>query len=670
MKDQLRVSNPPAKPVLIWDGECHFCRLWIERWRSVTGDEVEYAPSQEVARRFPEIQQEQFQHSVVYIDKTGAVFVAAAAVYRSLHSRRSKKWLWWSYQNVPGFAAVSELAYRVIAANRPFASAMTRLLWGKDVRPPTYFCARRCFLSALGLIYLIAFISLWIQIDGLVGTKGIIPIEIYLADAKAQLGLAALSVLPTLCWISSTNAFLHFLCGGGVVLSLLLIFRIAPAISAGLLFIVYLSLAVAGQNFLSFQWDILLLETGFLAIFFAPWQLWPRRIPVAAAVSAGADSATASDRAANRTDSSRGEPATTTEGPVSSVALFLLKFLLFKLMFMSGMVKLTSGDNCWGWADHSLRWSALTALDYHYWTQPLPTIFAWFADKHPEWFKQFSVAFCLTVEIIVPFFIWAPRRLRLIAAALLIFLQLAIAITGNYCFFNLLTITLCLLLIDDGSVDAIVRRGSRAPAVAASLREACTFRAGKRLQIANFAGIAVVIFTVPLNLWLCYTAIKPEAKWPKWLESTYIRIEPFRIVNGYGVFRVMTKERPEIEVQGSGDGVDWIAYEFKWKPGDVNRPPRWCAPHQPRLDWQMWFAALGGPRQEQWFENFVVRLLQNEPSVTALLARNPFPNKPPVYIRAILFKYQFTTAEERRRTGAWWKRREVGEFFPEASLRR
>ena len=640
MKDQLRVSNPPPKPLLIWDGECHFCRRWIERWRVITGPEIDYEPYQEVAERFPDIPREQFQRSVVYIDRNGQVFVAAAAVYRSLRCSRSKKWLWWSYQRVPGFAAVSELAYRVIARNRPFASTMTRLLWGKDVRPPTYFWARRWFLSALGLTYLIAFISLWTQIDGLVGTKGIIPFEIYLANAKAQIGLRAVSVLPTLCWISSSNSFLHFLCGGGVVLSVLLIVRVAPAISAALLFVFYLSLTVAGQNFLSFQWDILLLETGFLAIFFAPWQLWPKENPGSAI------------------------PATA----VSSVALFLLKFLLFKLMFMSGVVKLTSGDNCWGWVDHSFHWNALTALDYHYWTQPLPTVFAWFADKHSEWFKEFSVGFCLFVEIIVPFFIWAPRRVRLTAAGLLIFLQIAIAITGNYCFFNLLTIVLCLLLIDDASVAAVVGRGSRASAVAESLCDARTFLPAKRLQIANFAAIVALVITMPLNAWHIYSAFQPQADLKQPIRFLYERLQPFYIANGYGLFRVMTKDRPEIQVEGSADGIDWIAYEFKWKPGDVNRAPRWCAPHQPRLDWQMWFAALGGPRQEEWFGNFVVRLLENEPSVTRLLARNPFPDKPPKYVRAVLFKYQFTTSEEHRTTGAWWKRREIGGFFPEASL--
>src|SRR5438093_4109729 len=473
MKDQLRVSNPPSKPVMIWDGECHFCRRWIERWREITAGEVEYAPYQEIAERFSEIPREQFQRSVVYIDKTGQVFVAAEAVYRSLRCRPSKKWLWWGYQRIPGFAAISEFGYRLIARHRGFASAITRLLWGKDVRPPTYFWAHRWFLRALGLVYLIAFVSLWIQVDGLVGANGILPISDYLSLARSEIGFRAIWILPTLFWFNSSNTFLHFLCGGGVLLSFLLICRIAPALSLGVLFVFYLSLSIAGQAFLSFQWDILLLETGFLAIFFAPWRLWPK-----------------------------GNPRSTIPATASSpVAMFLLKFLLFKLMFMSGVVKLTSGDTVWGWIDHSFHWSALTALDYHYWTQPLPTIFAWFADKHPEWFKKFSVAFCLLVEIIVPFFIWAPRRPRLIAAGLLIFLQLAIAITGNYCFFNLLTLSLCLLLVDDESLKRLegplpLGTLTASPAGLRSTRGALPQR------LCSYASVVVVIVTLPINAWL------------------------------------------------------------------------------------------------------------------------------------------------------------------------
>jgi hypothetical protein len=336
--------------------------------------------------------------------------------------------------------------------------------------------------------------------------------------------------------------------------------------------------------------------------------------------------------------------------------LFLLKFLLFKLMLMSGVVKLTSGDDCW--------WN-LTALDYHYWSQPLPTLFGWWADKSPEWLKHFSVAFCLAVEIIVPFFIWAPRRLRLIAAALMIFLQLAIAITGNYCFFNLLTIALCLLLIDDS---AVFRMEGRAPASPASQELRPPNVELARCRLSTYAAVIVIIVTLPVNAWLIFEAFKPGIRPQGTLGTLYTHLEAFRIVNGYGLFRVMTKDRGEIVLEGSTDGVQWLPYEFKWKPGDVKRPPGWCAPHQPRLDWQMWFAALESPRQNPWFLGLVVRLLQGSRDVTGLLAQNPFPDKPPHYIRAVFYRYRFTTVSELRKTGAWWKRQELREYFPTISV--
>src|SRR6266478_1150030 len=453
---RLRVSNSPPKPLMIWDGECHFCKMWIERWREITAGKVDYATYQQAASQFPEIPLDQFKRAVAFIEPDGKTFFAAEAVYRSLQCRSSRKWLARSYDHVPGFAAISELGYKFIARHRKLGSAVTRLLWGKDVRPPTYFWARRWFLRALGVIYLTAFVSLWVQVDGLVGSNGVSPVNQFLPAVREQVGRQAYSLLPTLCWFNTSNAFLHFLCGGGVFFSLLLIVGIVPVVSLIALFVFYLSLTIAGQTFLSFQWDILLLETGFLSVFLAPWQIW----------------------------SQRGR-----ESPVSRAALFLLKLLLFKLMVMSGVVKLTSGDDYWGWLDHSFHWSALTALDYHYWSQPLPTIFAWWTDKSPEWFKHFSVAFCLTVEIIVPFFIWAPRRPRLIAAGLMIFLQIVIALTGNYCFFNLLTIALCLLLIDDASI------GRKYLAV---IDRRYSFR------LPMYGAIAVIVVTLPINAWLIF----------------------------------------------------------------------------------------------------------------------------------------------------------------------
>ncbi len=601
---------------------------WIERWRVMTAGKIGYVTYQEVADQFPEIPRGEFERAMTFIEPDGKTFFAAEAVYRSLQYRSSRKWLAWSYDHVPGFAEVSELAYRFIARHRKVGSAVTRLLWGNDVRPPTYFWAQRWFLRALGLIYLIAFVSLWVQVEGLVGSDGVSPVNQFLPAVYERFGRSAYSLLPTLCWFNSSNGFLHFLCSGGVVLSLLLIVGIAPALSLVALFVFYLSLILAGQTFLSFQWDILLLETGFLSIFLAPWRIWPRELfwwPGAAI------------------------PATA----VSRPALFLLKFLLFKLMLMSGVVKLTSGDNSW--------WN-LTALDYHYWSQPLPTVFGWWADKSPEWFKHFSVAFCLVVESIVPFFICAPRRLRLIAAGLMIFLQLVIALTGNYCFFNLLTIALCLLLIDDAVVASLCRG-----ALLRRIRSTATQRRAYN-GLSRYAAIAVIIVTLPINAWLIFTAFKPDTEWPRLLAVAYGRVETFRIVNGYGLFRVMTKGRDEIVIEGSADGFDWLPYEFKWKPGDVMRAPGWCAPHQPRLDWQMWFAALGTPRENPWLGGLIVQLLQGSPDVSRLLAKNPFPREPPRYIRAMFYRYRFTTLREHRQTGAWWKRQELREYLPTMSL--
>ena len=637
-ESRLRVSNPPPKPLMIWDGQCHFCQRWIGRWREITAGKVDYATYQETAGRFPEIPIEQFERAAAFIDSDGRVFFAAEAVYRSLRHRSSRKWLTWSYDHLPGFAAISETAYKFIARNRSLGSTFTRLFWGKDVSPPTYFWARRWFLRTLGLVYLIAFVSLWVQVDGLIGSNGLSPVNQFLPAVRQQLGQDAYFLLPTLCWFDSSNAFLHFLCAGGVAFSLVLILGIAPALSLVVLFIFYLSLTVAGQVFFNFQWDVLLLETGFLSIFLAPWQLWPRDLMW-------------------RLGST--PPATTS--PVSRAGLFLLKFLLFKLILMSGVVKLTSGDDSWGWLNHSFHWSALTALDYHYWSQPLPTVFGWWADKTPDWFKHFSVAFCLAVEIIVPFFIWAPRRPRLVAAGLMCFLQIVIALTGNYCFFNLLTIALCLLLIDDAAVASLCRG-----AFPRRILNVTTHRCGYN-KLCNYAAIAVIIVTFPINAWLIFSAFKPQSRPPGWIANFYEQLETFRIVNGYGLFRVMTKDREEIVIEGSANGIDWSPYEFQWKPGDVRRAPGWCAPHQPRLDWQMWFAALERPQQNPWLVALIVRLLEGSRDATGLLAHNPFPDKPPRYIRAMFYRYRFTSREERRQTGAWWKRQELREYLPTIS---
>jgi predicted DCC family thiol-disulfide oxidoreductase YuxK len=619
----MSVRNPPQKPLVIFDGDCRFCRRWIERWREMTGGAVEYEPYQEAATRFPEIPREAFEQALHLIDKDGTVYRGADAVFRSLGTVRGGRILIWCYEHVPGFAPATETAYRFVARNRQLASFFTRMLWGNEVRRPTYFRSRNLFVRSLGAINLIAFVSLWFQVDGLIGENGISPVGQYLERVREQFGGDAFLALPTLCWFNSSNAFLHFLCGAGAVISVLLMAGLAPVLSLGLLFVLYLSLTIAGQTFLSFQWDILLLEAGFLALFFAPMTWRMRR---------------------------------SAEAPSSRLGLFLLKLLLFKLMLMSGVVKLTSGDDSW--------WD-LTALDFHYWTQPLPTVLGWWSDQHPEWFKKFSVAFCLVVEIVVPFFIWAPRRFRHFAGILLIALQIVIAATGNYSFFNLLTIALCLLLFDDTFCARPVGRDAVEP------QRAITGSTGSRptnSAASHFAAIVVLIITLPVNAMFIFSAFKPQAQPPGPIATVAGYLESFHVISGYGLFRVMTKSRPEIIIEGSADGIEWLPYEFKWKPGRLEKPPRWVAPHQPRLDWQMWFAALGTYRDNPWFVRLLERLLRSSPDVTRLFAHDPFPSGPPRYVRAMLYEYRFTTWSERRASGAWWKREERGEYLPAVSL--
>jgi predicted DCC family thiol-disulfide oxidoreductase YuxK len=615
-----RVENPPPKPLVLFDGDCRFCRRWIERWREMTGDAVEYAPFQEAGERFPEIPRAQFEEALHFIDKDGTIYRGAEAVFRSLGTVRGGRVLTWCQEHILGFPLITETAYRFIARNRMLASFFTRMLWGNEVRRPTYFRSRDLFLRCLGAIYLIAFLSLWFQVNGLIGEHGILPVGDYLQSAHEQLGDDAFLALPTLCWFDSSNAFLHFLCGAGVLVSVLLMAGLAPVVSLALLFVFYLSLTVAGQTFLSFQWDILLLETGFLALFFAP-RVWHMRWQE--------------------------------DAPLSRVGLFLIKLLLFKLMLMSGVVKLTSGDDSW--------WN-LTALDYHYWTQPLPTSLAWWADQHAEWFKKFSVAFCLVVEIVVPFFIWAPRRFRHSAAILLIALQVVIAATGNYCFFNLLTIALCLVLFDDTFWNRLVGRDAVEP------QRATTYGSTASRPTKSIAALVVLILTLPVNAMFIFSSFKPQVEWPRPVAAIAGYLESFHVISGYGLFRVMTKSRAEIVIEGSADGNEWVPYEFHWKPGALDRAPGWVAPHQPRLDWQMWFAALGTYRHNPWFVRLLERLLRGTPEVTALFARNPFPNDPPRYVRARLYQYRFTTSAERRATGNWWNREEAGVYLPAISL--
>ena len=609
MREPRRVGAPPEKPLLVFDGDCGFCRRWVERWRSLTGGRVDYAPSQEAESRFPEISPEEFRRSVQLVLPDGRVFDGAEAVFVSLTFGPRSRWLLTAYRNVPALAAISEFAYGVIARHRTAASAVTSALWGKSVERPSYRLSNALFLRLLGLCYLVAFLSLWVQVDGLIGSRGIVPARDLLEAARSQLGGERWTALPTLSWLNAGDGFLHVLCGAGTLAALLAVAGFLPAPALLLCWISYLSLSNVAQPFLDFQWDLLLLETGFLGIWLAPI----RRLRVGAAL----------------------EP--------SPLIRALLCWLLFRLMFSSGFVKLASGDP---------NWRNLSALTFHYWTQPLPPWTAWFVSHAPVSFQKLSCFVMFAVELGAPFFIFAPRRLRLIACWAMIGLQAIIAATGNYAFFNLLTVALCVLLLDDRVFPARLRE-----------RAAADPRAARgRWPGFVLAPVAAVVLLASLVEFA--GTLRLRLPWPRFAISTARAAIAFRSVGSYGLFMVMTTSRPEILVEGSDDGATWRPYEFRWKPGDVTRRPRFIAPHQPRLDWQMWFAALGTYEQNPWFISFLAKLLQGSPDIERLLLRNPFPNHPPRYIRAVLSEYRFTDAAERRATGAWWEAEVKGLYCP------
>ncbi len=299
-----------------------------------------------------------------------------------------------------------------------------------------------------------------------------------------------------------------------------------------------------------------------------------------------------------------------------------------------------------------MNWRNLTALRYHYETQPLPTPFAWYFHQLPASAQKLSCVFVFLVELVVPFLLLAPRRVRFFAGGATVLLQVLIFLTGNYAFFNLLTVALCLLLFDD----AAFRR---------SPREATARTRGSALQ----GSVSAVLLTLIL-LASGFQLLETFWGWmPRPAAAALGAIAPFGVVNTYGLFAVMTTSRPEIVIEGSNDGRTWMEYGFKYKPGDLKRLPMWVQPYQPRLDWQMWFAALDGYQSEPWFGNFIVRLLEGSPDVLALVGKNPFPNASPRYIRAQLYDYHFTTIGERRSDGNWWRRDLKGEYLPTVSLR-
>jgi predicted DCC family thiol-disulfide oxidoreductase YuxK len=603
----MRTTNAVLpQPLLIYDGDCGFCIYWLRYWQRLTGDRVTYAPYQEVAAQYPEIPLTAFQRAVQYIAPDGEIASGAEAALLVLSHANGKGFWLTLYRRLPGFAAIAERTYAFVASHRSALYRPSIWLWGRDYEPPRFDLVSWLFLRAIGLIYLAAFLSFGVQALGLIGSHGILPLSEFAGAIRSQLGSQGYWQFPMVFWLSQSDFAIQATCWAGAALSLLLIFDLLPRLSLFFLYVLYLSLFYAGQEFMGFQWDLLLLEAGFLAFLLSM---------------------------------------------ATRPGIWLLRWLLFRFMFLSGAVKLLSGD---------VTWANLSALSYYFQTEPLPTPLAWYAHHLPQIILTASTAVTLFIELMLPFLIFFPRRLRFVAAFGILFLQMVILVTGNYAFFNLLTMALCLVLFDDAALRKILPPSL----IRFAQHQVRPVATGKIVSYAVGALAVLIVFTGLGQLQAVF--VRRVSIPAAWLNE---EIAPLRIVNGYGLFAVMTTTLPEIVVEGSDDGVLWREYGFKYKPGDVMRRPLWNFPHQPRLDWQMWFAALGTASDNPWFATFLRRLLENSPEVTALLGSNPFPGKPPLYVRAVLYDYRYSTAEEKKATGAWWVRQPEGIYFPAVALR-
>ena len=449
--------------------------------------------------------------------------------------------------------------------------------------------SRWLFLRLLGVVYLIAFASLAVQITGLVGEHGLLP--------------------------SASDASLLLRAWSGAAAAVLLIAGLVPVAATAACWGLYWSLSIAGEEFLQFQWDGLLLETGLLAVLYAP-AVWRSRL---------------------KTDP---EPP--------AAVRWVLWFLAFKLTFLSGVTKILSGDR---------TWAAWTALTFHYETQPIPAWTSWYMHQLPPSVHFWSAAGMFVIEVAIPWLIFAPSRffrVRAAAAAAMIVLQISIGATGNYGFFNLLTIVLYLALLDDRVLAPLKRRSTATVGPVNGAAAWHVFGNGVAILIACFS---VMTLFREIDL----TRGEPSLVSRFWSSQALNAVAPLDSINGYGLFRVMTTERPEIVVEASADGTTFKEWEFKWKAGDVTRRPSFVEPHMPRLDWQMWFAALDPRGAQRWLLPLMRGVLDDNEGVTRLLGPKPFDGRVQC-VKLVYYQYHFTTWAERKAMGAWWKRQRLGDL--------
>ena len=484
-----------------------------------------------------------------------------------------------------------------------------------DSRPAsTYWLTRFLILRLLGFVYFIAFLCAAVQILPLIGSHGLLPADRYLQGAQLQLGsrLEGFLRIPSLFWVDASDRALVCTAWVGVGLSLVVLAGYANALLMAVLWGLYLSIVHVGQDWYGYGWEIQLIETGFLGIFLCPLldaRPFPRR-----------------------------------SAPTPVLVLF--RWLIFRIMLGAGLIKLR-GDPCW---------RDLSCLDYHYETQPIPNPLSRTLHFMPRWFQRGGVLFNHLSELVAPWFVFGPRVARHLAGGIMLCFQIFLILSGNLSFLNYLTIVPILACFDDSLLGRVLpgRLAERA-------RRAESQAVRSEAQRWVVAGLAILVAVL---------SIDPVANLLSGRQAMNASFNQLDLVNTYGAFGSVGRVREEIVFQGTADAIpseaaNWKEYEFVCKPGDPARRPCVIAPYQPRLDWQIWFAAMSSPDRYPWTLHLVWKLLHGDAGTLSLLAGNPFPGAPPRYIRALLFRYRFAPSGNPQ--GAWWERDRVGVWLPPLS---
>ncbi len=464
--------------------------------------------------------------------------------------------------------------------------------------PENYTLATHLFVRLLGLIYFFTFFGFCFQIKGLLGKWGILPAEEYLTLVRNYYKKNRFFAVPSLFWLDASDRALVGVAVLGSIGSILLVFGVFPAVLLPVLFFLYLSIFSVGQDFMSFGWETLLLELTYYAFLFSLTTL-PNALVFA------------------------------------SMTLFIFRF-----HFLAGWIKLKHGD---------ATWKGCTALCYHFETQPIPNVQAWYAHKLPAWLHKVMTGGVFFFEMIVPFAVFGPEEVRLFAFFGLLALQFGIWFTGNFAFLNHMTCVMLVPLVGNTYLSHLV--GPVPPIEGTPLL----------LELLlSFIGAWLVF----LQLVRIYNEFFPNAYFTGVLRA----VDRYFLAHQFAIFAHMTTKRYEIVIEASMDGKTWKEYGFWFKPSELTYRPRRVSPYQPRLDWVIWFLPFGSFGNYRWFHKFLQRLLEGSADVLALLRHNPFPHEPPRYVRAQAYLYEFSDFKARSERGEWWKRTYIGTYSPTLNL--